>query len=60
MNQLKEGLRDPDIAVYYALMLASAGETDKAREFFKLGETSDLLPEERAMVNQAQALLNAP
>jgi predicted Zn-dependent protease len=60
MNQLKESLRDPDIAVYYALMLASAGETDKAREFFKLGETSDLLPEERAMVNQAQALLNAP
>ena len=61
MRKLKDSqLRDPDIAVYYALMLTSAGETDKAREFFKLGEKSALLPEEKTMVEQAQALLNAP
>jgi predicted Zn-dependent protease len=61
MERFKDSdLRNPDVAVYYALLLTATGQNEKAREYFKLGENSPLLPEEQKMVNQAQALLNAP
>jgi Flp pilus assembly protein TadD len=52
--------RDPDVAVYYALMLTEAGDVEQARNFFALGAASDLLPEEKEMVKQAKAMLEAP
>ena len=46
--------RQPDVAAYYGIILTGSGEHAKAREFLALAETASLLPEERALVVNAQ------
>ncbi|MGB8165937.1 MAG: hypothetical protein WCF18_00495, partial [Chthoniobacteraceae bacterium] len=45
-----EDLRDPVAATYYAIFLAAAGQAERADEYFRIGATAKLLPEETAMV----------
>jgi hypothetical protein len=40
-------LREPTIAVYYAVLLAAAGEREKAGPYFGAAEKAPMLPEER-------------
>jgi Flp pilus assembly protein TadD len=48
-------LRQPSIAVYYGLVLASAGDRAGAQPFLDIAEKSpDLLPEESALIKQAK------
>jgi tetratricopeptide (TPR) repeat protein len=47
-------LHRPQIAAYYGLMLAAAGNFARAREFLDLGAKANLLPEERALVDKAE------
>lgn len=47
-------LRRPQIAAYYGMMLAAAGNFARAREFLDLGAKANLLPEERALLDKAQ------
>jgi hypothetical protein len=46
--------RQPDVAAYYGIILTGSGEHAQAREFLALAETASLLPEERALVVNAQ------
>ena len=58
MNTLTaEQLRQPEIAAYYGIILAAAGEHAKAAEYLDLGEKAGLLPEEKALVEKARRLL---
>jgi len=58
MNQLSpEQLRDPSVAVYYGMVLAAAGQKEKAREYLGRSDQVNLLPEEKALVAKAQATL---
>jgi predicted Zn-dependent protease len=50
-------LHEPAVAAYYGLALAGAGDHDKASEFLTLGETAQLLPEERALIEKARRTL---
>ena len=47
-------LHRPQIAAYYGIMLAAAGNFARAREFLDLGAKANLLPEERALLDKAQ------
>ncbi len=49
-----EQLREPEIAAYYGIILAGAGEHARAAEFLDLSEKAGLLPEERALVEKAR------
>lgn len=56
--QVMEGLspdqlREPSVATYYGLILAAAGEKEKAREFLARSSEAHLLPEEKALVAKA-------
>ena len=58
MNRLSEQeLRQPALAAYYGLLLATAGETEKARQYLDLAEPAKLLPEERQLIAKAEDLL---
>ena len=58
MNNLREDqLRDPSLAAYYAIFLAASGDKAKAREYFEQGKQANLLPEEKALVDQSAARL---
>ena len=58
MDQLgPEQLRDPSIAVYYGVVLAAAGQKEKAREYLRRAAEANLLPEEKALVTKAQNTL---
>ncbi|CAN5519786.1 hypothetical protein BH18VER1_BH18VER1_01830 [soil metagenome] len=57
-NSMKpEDLRRPEIAAYYGAVLAAAGEQQQAEEFLALGETAQLLPEERTLIERARRTL---
>jgi len=59
MDGLKEEqLRDPSIATYYGLILAAAGQKEKARAFLGRSSEANLLPEEKALVAKAESNLN--
>jgi Flp pilus assembly protein TadD len=49
-----EQLQEPSIAAYYGIVLAAAGEKEKAREYLARGATAFLLPEEKALVARAE------
>ena len=50
-----ETLRQPSIAVYYGLLLASAGERERAGEFLDIAaQSKELFPEEMALLDQAR------
>ena len=50
-------LHQPEIAAYYGVVLAGAGEHERASEFLELGEQAQLLPEERALMERARRTL---
>ena len=59
MNGLKEEqLGDPSVATYYGLILAAAGEKEKAAQFLKKSAGANLLPEEKALVEKATSSLH--
>lgn len=47
-------LEKPNIAAYYGVLLAAAGEADKARKYLDIAAKEKLLPEEKAMIEQAR------
>jgi len=50
----EETLRQPTMAAYYGLLLASAGETEKAAVYLDIAaQSKELLPEEKSLVIQA-------
>ncbi|MFN2475176.1 MAG: tetratricopeptide repeat protein, partial [Chthoniobacterales bacterium] len=48
-----EQLHQPEIAAYYGIVLAAAGEHEPAAEFLAIGQQAQLLPEERALLEKA-------
>lgn len=48
-----EALEEPATAAYYAIVLASAGRREEARRYIALAARASLLPEEKAMLEQA-------
>ncbi len=54
----EEQLRDPSVATYYGLVLAAAGQKEKARGFLDRSKEASLLPEEKALVTKAQNSLD--
>lgn len=50
----EQQLRQPEIAVYYGVALAAAGDQSHAAEFLALGESAQLLPEERTLLEKAR------
>ena len=52
-----EQLHQPDVAVYYGIMLAATGDQTRAAEFLDLGERASLLPQEKALVEKARRSL---
>lgn len=58
MDQLgPEQLRDPSVAVYYGIVLATDGQKEKAREYLRRAPEANLLPEEKALVAKAENIL---
>ncbi len=56
MSMLKaEDVRQPQVALYYAIFLLAAGENEKAEEYLKLSAGSPMLPEEKALLDRAIA-----
>ncbi len=53
----EEQLRDPATATYYGLILAGAGQKEKARGFLRRSREAQLLPEEKALVAKAESSL---
>lgn len=54
----EEQLRQPEIAAYYGIVLAAAGDLARAPEFLDLGEkATKLLPEEKALIEKARRTL---
>jgi len=57
MNTLsEEQRRDPAISAYYGICLAAAKDS-RARAFLETGKGATLLPEEKALIDQALARL---
>ena len=50
-------LRAPSIALYYGIVLAGVGDSDRAAEFLDLGQKASLLPEEKALLEKARRSL---
>ncbi len=58
MRQLTEAqLREPPIAAYHGILLAAAGEREKAAEFLGLSKGAFLLPEEKELIAKAEKSL---
>lgn len=58
MNALTpEQLKQPEIAAYYGIILAAAGEHAKAAEYLDASGKAGLLPEEKALVDKARRML---
>lgn len=58
MNGLSETqLKDPAVAAYYGVVLAAAGDSEKARDYLKAGASAKLLPEEKALLAKAERAL---
>jgi Tfp pilus assembly protein PilF len=51
-------LRDPSLAAYYGIVLAAAGQKEKAREYLRRASEANLLPEERALIAKSESGLN--
>lgn len=46
--------RQPQIAAYYGMILAEAGDRARASEFLDLAQATNLLPEEKALIEKAR------
>ena len=56
MEQLtQEQLQAPPIAAYYGIILAAAGQKERAREYLERGTKAFLLPEEKALLAKAES-----
>jgi len=56
MSRLREDqLQEPPLAAYYGIFLAASGEKAKAREYLELGRQTQLLPEEKTLLDRAEA-----
>jgi cytochrome c-type biogenesis protein CcmH/NrfG len=55
-----EQLQKPEIAAYYGVILAAAGDQTRAAEFLDLGDKASLLPPEKALVEKARRSLAQP
>lgn len=56
----EDRLAQPDFAAYYGIMLSAAGDRETAKRYLALGSKATLLPEERQLVEQANAQLGKP
>ena len=55
MSQLSpDDLAKPAVAAYYGVFLAAVGNGSKAMEYLKIGMGAPLLPEEKALIENAQ------
>lgn len=52
-----EQLRQPAVAAYFGIVLAAAGDRERAAEFLALGDQPSLLPEEKTLVEKARRSL---
>jgi cytochrome c-type biogenesis protein CcmH/NrfG len=60
MSKLKpEELNRPEIAAYYAIFLAAAGDKQKAAEYLNHANGASLLPEEKALLQGARDKISA-
>ncbi len=61
LAQLKsDELRKPGVATYYGLLLAAAGQTNRALEYLDLAvQSTQLLPEEKTLIANARAQTSA-
>ena len=50
-------LEAPSLAAYYGIFLVAAGDRDRAPRYLKLGESGDLMPEERELIRLARRQL---
>jgi cytochrome c-type biogenesis protein CcmH/NrfG len=50
-------LHAPEIAAYYGILLAAAGDQTRALEFLDLGDKATLLPEEKTLLEKARRSL---
>ncbi|MFN2621643.1 MAG: hypothetical protein ABR611_02255 [Chthoniobacterales bacterium] len=55
-----EQLRQPNVAAYYGVILAAAGDQARAAEYLDLGDKANLLPQEKALVEKARRSLAQP
>ena len=54
LEKLKpQALETPSVALYYGLLLAAAGDTNKAGKYLDIARKSELLPEEKALAAEA-------
>jgi hypothetical protein len=54
MEKLKtEALETPPVALYYGVLLAASGNTNKAGKYLGLAQQSAFLPEEKALAAEA-------
>jgi tetratricopeptide (TPR) repeat protein len=61
MSTLREDqLQEPPLAAYYGFMLTVAGEKSRARKYLEIGKTAHLLPEEKLLLDRAEAVLRQP
>jgi hypothetical protein len=51
-------LRDASLSAYYGVILAAAGQKEKAREYLRRASEAKLLPEEKALVAKSENGLN--
>jgi Flp pilus assembly protein TadD len=49
-----EQLNEPAVSAYYGILLAGSREIEKARPFLERADKAQLLPEEKALVDQAK------
>jgi predicted Zn-dependent protease len=52
-----EQLQKPEIAAYYGVILAAAGDQTRAAEFLDIGEKAKLLPQEKDLIEKARRSL---
>jgi Flp pilus assembly protein TadD len=58
MQRLRgEQLNEPPIAAYYGIILAAAGEKQKAADYFARSREAFLLPEEKALIAKAESAI---
>ncbi len=53
-NLTEEQLQQPAVSAYYGIFLAASGQGEKARRYLERGEKARLLPEEKALLDQAK------
>ena len=58
-NLTEEQLEQPAVSAYYGIFLAGSGDMEKARHYLERGGKARLLPEEKALLDQAKRRLQS-